>query len=877
MAESAIASEELLQARLEQINDEKRGLARMINDAKDGKSSTALSSLQRIEDKLLIDELNIQTQLAKFSAKRARVISSDGVLATSAVLNSNGKSNSSSIGNGPLQLTLSRFFSARSRDGHVYKLKGPEVIASNSDLCCRACEKCFKSVEGLREHQRHCAKILQQQITSSASVAIKEVTQERTKIFLSQPRTLSVNDEESDDDSDATTTPQDLVVVERRRGQSFRLRYTKRMKYRVALLVDALLKEGVESAEAKVVELTGLPATNVHNWHKALKNLERELYMMRGTKGRGHAAMIRWNTAKRGGKGAMFAAAEEVIFGKYESARAKGIRVGPTLLKTWMLRAVRALYTSTRASLFTASSGWLQRFLIRFDLRPRRATNRKEKSVMDRLPKVQRWHKRWQYFISHGGSNHVSFGRYLPQNVLNSDQVPVRASEMSDVTYEKRGADTVRIAQQKGSDKRMATLQVCVSLDGSATNRKPQPKIAIIFKGKGNISAAERAAYDPRVDVYFQPKAWMDSGLFVEWTNRTLKPFVENLPAGPKAMVLDNLRAQTNEESATALRAIGVDRRLLPEGTTDMIQPVDQNVGVHIKRLLGEKLNERLTEDGDFQERWLGVNGTFTAKERRVLLTQLLGEAWEEFCDEKDFFALGMSTGCVMTKLGVDRAAGDFAQHPIRIKGVPSYAFEHVPMGDPAPVLTDEDSDVLEEVTGSIDTLAAAESLSAAAVATGRGSSCESELVDIHLYGIDDIAAQSFNESEEIVEDNEEADARLDDTDINTGVEPPTCPSGYSYECRPAALPPLSTWINREIHWRAEMPNGEELLWIKTVIIGGPADPQQALQGVTMRLKCDHRQDPGTPKCFRGKISSVVQVALTPENYGQKWFLLRKD
>ena len=60
-------------------------------------------------------------------------------------------------------------------------------------------------------------------------------------------------------------------------------------------------------------------------------------------------------------------------------------------------------------------------------------------------------------------------------------------------------------------------------------------------------------------------------------------------------------------------------------------------------------------------------------------------------------------------------------------------------------------------------------------------------------------------------------------------------------------------------------------------MIGGPADPHQALQGITMRLKCDHRQDPNTPKCFRNKYAaSIVQVALTPENYGQKWFLLKK-
>lgn len=35
-------------------------------------------------------------------------------------------------------------------------------------------------------------------------------------------------------------------------------------------------------------------------------------------------------------------------------------------------------------------------------------------------------------------------------------------------------AATVRVAQQKGSENRVATLQVCVSLDGSKADPKPR-------------------------------------------------------------------------------------------------------------------------------------------------------------------------------------------------------------------------------------------------------------------------------------------------------------------------------------------------------------------------------------------------------------------
>lgn len=119
--------------------------------------------------------------------------------------------------------------------------------------------------------------------------------------------------------------------------------------------------------------------------------------------------------------------------------------------------------------------------------------------------------------------------------------------------------------------------------------------------------------------------------------------------------MLDNLRTQTTEASETALRKINVERRLLPENTTDMIQPVDQNVGVDVKRRVGEKLNLKLAHDVEFQEKWLETNGvSLPASSCRVLMTQLVGEAWEDFCAAKDFLALGLTTGCGMVRSGVD-------------------------------------------------------------------------------------------------------------------------------------------------------------------------------------------------------------------------------
>jgi hypothetical protein len=128
-----------------------------------------------------------------------------------------------------------------------------------------------------------------------------------------------------------------------------------------------------------------------------------------------------------------------------------------------------------------------------------------------------------------------------------------------------------------------------------------------------------------------------------------------------------------------------------------------------------------------------------------------------------------------------------------------------------------------------------------------------------------------------ITEDPDPLDTLLDDTDVlddeEFDVNPP---QGFEFEIAPTTLPPISAGKGRMVYWRAELPNGEHLDWIKVKVEGGPADPSQALCGVTMRLKCSKRFDANTPKCYLNKSTCDVHAALTPNNYGKKWFLLKE-
>lgn len=56
-----------------------------------------------------------------------------------------------------------------------------------------------------------------------------------------------------------------------------------------------------------------------------------------------------------------------------------------------------------------------------------------------------------------------------------------------------------------------------------------QPRLVLVFRGKGmRISAAEKAAYDPRVVVLWQQKAWVDRRVLGEITDALIEDEIKH-------------------------------------------------------------------------------------------------------------------------------------------------------------------------------------------------------------------------------------------------------------------------------------------------------------------------------------------------------------
>ena len=123
---------------------------------------------------------------------------------------------------------------------------------------------------------------------------------------------------------------------------------------------------------------------------------------------------------------------------------------------------------------------------------------------------------------------------------------------------------------------------------GGEQNVKP----AIIFRGKGNVSPAQKAMYDKGVDVYFQKCAWMDSDLNMQWVSRTLLPAMSD-KTGEKVIFADNVSFQQEKQFHEACRKeVNASVYLLPENHTDKVQPIAAGIGKLFKTKVGEAMEK---------------------------------------------------------------------------------------------------------------------------------------------------------------------------------------------------------------------------------------------------------------------------------------------
>jgi hypothetical protein len=211
------------------------------------------------------------------------------------------------------------------------------------------------------------------------------------------------------------------------------------------------------------------------------------------------------------------------------------------------------------------------------------------------------------------------------------------------------------------------------------------------------ISKEEKDAWHKDVNVRFQPKAWYDEEMCEEYARVEFKEITaEARKAGRESVaIFDNLSGQTTEQHLKNLAANKCKRHLLPAGMTDELQLIDDGVGYALKNEMGKLHDDWLIEDGNL-ELWTAEGKDFPMWKKRVLITQLAAQAWENICARFDFEKAATRLGMRMT---IDGSGDQF----ICVQGADKYSFTDVDGGEPGKESDQEEGQAEESDVPPID------------------------------------------------------------------------------------------------------------------------------------------------------------------------------
>ena len=425
----------------------------------------------------------------------------------------------------------------------------------------------------------------------------------------------------------------------------------------------------------------GAPFGNLTRWRKPAER--RRLAKAAGQE---HAAtLLRIDRESR--KKGKYASMEKKLFASFKARRARGRKVSARWL-THMARNLLKAENEAAAAHFKGGPMWRRRFRLRWKISIRKKTNCKNQTWEETKPVLQRYFRGLRRRITLSNEELTAYasaaadgavpparkkyGRYLPWQRGNVDQVPLPFVNDMDTTYEMTGAKRVSINQLGPAlSKRQATGQLCfrpevpppppaADAEGLLKYKKElmeQPPPTIIMRGKGNVKQEELDAYPEGLVVLWQDKAWVDRPVALEWARASWKKMVEADVAAGVAdastrylLYQDNLDAQRpdrNPEYTAVLKdECHTDSHMLPPGKTDEVQPVDDGMGRQVKIYMGQ-LEDEWLEDDENLEKWEG--GVLSASDRRVLIATWFFKAFERACEglaKRKYFE---HTGALMT------------------------------------------------------------------------------------------------------------------------------------------------------------------------------------------------------------------------------------
>ena len=540
------------------------------------------------------------------------------------------------------------------KGGKLYQVTLPEVVYEENkhqqQAECTICKQTFSASKYLKQHWifKH-PKLNFPEVENSSS--------DLSKLNPVRPVCDDVVNSVPDQDASIILLQASPVSSKKDRGrcgQRHRKTYTLDFKLKAIKMVEqAMTRTFKKKAPMNfVASELGVNKALISKWYK--ERIRLIDYRDANVGSSKTPCRIKRNieTIRSCAKNTRYPLAESMLLEEYKQQRSKGLKVTKHWLRKKMKCALKEKYGEDVANKFQGSKNWLYRFTKRNGISKRRRTNKKQQTSIEKIVVIQEFHRELRKAVQSKRRRSPSFdkkwGRWLPTNRWNVDQVPLPFINEQETTYADKGSRAVWVAQpSSGLDKRQATLQLMIRAEGEQT-----VKPTVVFRGAGKVSSAEVEEYDKRVHVLFQKNAWMDEATNMKWVNEVLIPGISD-KKNENILFADNVSFQLLEGFHQVCRKkANMIVYMLPPNQTDKVQPIDQGEGYLMKKKIGECLDSWLENEKNLEE-W---NSTISAKKRRVLLTRWVGEAWQDLNQKyaSTRRKLVLKTGCLMTADGTD-------------------------------------------------------------------------------------------------------------------------------------------------------------------------------------------------------------------------------
>ena len=259
----------------------------------------------------------------------------------------------------------------------------------------------------------------------------------------------------------------------------------------------------------------------------------------------------------------------EWIYGR----RANGLRVSRKLIKVKAKQVYDEKCSEDEKELFSASAGWLDKFMQRNGLSLRRKTttaqqepNRAIDKLISYILQVCRLSRQHQYD---------------PSCIIAMDETPVWDDMVSSMTIDRVGAQSVPL-KTTGHEKVMVTICLAAKADG--TKLKP----FIVFRGGKRETKALDEEFRSKCVVQTSTNAWMNEELTQVWVQRVLGSFSFNR----RLLAWDSYECHMVKSVQEALAKNKVDHVLIPGGCMKYIQAPDVSWNKPFKALVSEQYDD---------------------------------------------------------------------------------------------------------------------------------------------------------------------------------------------------------------------------------------------------------------------------------------------